>query len=153
MNKAAKQTMIFLVAVFMMLCSAGAALTSQQVNAYYKKMDAHNKDLLQIGKAIRNADDVLLVGNLSDLVNFNMVQLENIEDLQLIESLIENEADRKRVKPVISRRIKLVAVGIDGSIRQLNLYVAHLKSQAVLATAMKVREDLHELKELLLSAD
>jgi hypothetical protein len=90
MNKAAKQTMIFLVAVFMMLCSAGAALTSQQVNAYYKKMDAHNKDLLQIGKAIRNADDVLLVGNLSDLVNFNMVQLENIEDLQLIESLIEN---------------------------------------------------------------
>ena len=68
----------------------------------------------------------------------------------LIDSLIQNESDKQRVKLVISMRIKAIADGIDLTIKFANQNMARTNSPAVVATATKLKDDLRELKELLL---
>lgn len=148
MTRCIKFVAIVLAAMFASHCFAIAAFTSQQVAAHEKKWIAHREDLIEIAKNSRG-NDVEIAINLGELANRYTIELAHIQDFLLIEARIRGEADRQRVKPVINARLKFVAEGIDLSIKQINLSLAHLNSQALVATATKMRDDLRTLMELL----
>lgn len=123
--------------------------TSEEVEAYWQKIASHQQDALDIGKNLIGLDMEIQIG-LTNLANPYFDKLTYIQDLLLIDSLVQNEPDRQRIKLVISRRIKAIANGIDLTIKFANENMAHAKSPAVVATASRLRDDLRELKELLL---
>jgi hypothetical protein len=135
-----------------MLCPALGAPTSQQVAGYERRLKSHQDDLIVIARNVRDRDAEIAI-NLIELAHLYSVELAHVQDLLLIDSLIQGEADRRRVKTVTGARIKSVADGIDLSIKKVNLGLARLNSQAVVTTATKIRDDLRALKELLLSSD
>ena len=67
-----------------------------------------------------------------------------------IESLIQSEADKGKIEPIISRRVEQLANEIDTHIKIINTAMLGIHNRAVIDIAAKVKDDLRELKQLLL---
>ena len=76
--------------------------------------------------------------------------LDHIQDLLAIESLIQSEADKGKIEPIISRRVEQLANEIDTHIKIINTAMLGIHNRAVIDIAAKVKDDLRELKQLLL---
>lgn len=129
-----------------------ATPTSQQVSVFQTNMQNHQEDLLAItgtGKTAVDGNDAEIAINLLDLVNQYSVQLEHIQELLLIDSSVKTPEDRKRIKPIIDRGFKAVSTRIEISLKQVNLSIAHAKHQGIIATAVRLRDHLRELKGVL----
>jgi len=152
MKKITGLVIIVLAAMSATLCSAVAATTPQQVAIFEKKLKVHQEDLIEISRNLSRSDAEIAI-SMIDLTNRYSIELAHIQDLLLIGSLIQGEDDKRRVKPVISSRIESVADGIGLSIKQVNLSLGHLNSQPIIATVIKIRDDLRGLKEILLGSE
>jgi len=76
-------------------------------------------------------------------------KVEHIRDLRLIESQVQNEADKTKIELIISSRIKALVDDVDPAVNVINKSTAVLHSNAALLIASKLKDDLRELKELL----
>jgi hypothetical protein len=148
MSKAISAVGVIAIVLFNTAYSSIGAPTSQEIANYQKKMLSHREDLLEMGTNIRGLSQEIAI-NLSNLAARYSGELAHIQDLLSIQSLVQARADRERILPVINRSVRRVAEGIDLSIREVNLGISHLESQSIIATAVKLREDLRALKEVL----
>ena len=122
-----------------------AALTT-----YAKKMDSYGSDLIDIGKGLTGLDQHI-ASKLAELVASTHLEITHVQDLVLIESLLQDDGDKRRIKPILSARIKTVTGGIDLSIKRVNLSLSGLKSPAVVTAATTLKDDLRALQALLSS--
>ena len=104
--------------------------------------------ILETGKNLAGLDKAI-EQELIDLATQYSIQLTHIQDLLLIESVIQNDADRQRIHSIISFRLKVIADVIELSIKRANIEIADSHSQIISGIATKLRDDLRELKELL----
>jgi hypothetical protein len=148
MSKAISAVGVIAIVLFNTAYPSIGAPNSQEIANYQKKMLSHREDLIEIGTNIRGLSQEIAI-NLSNLAARYSGELAYIQDLLSIQSLVQARADRERILPVINRSIRRVAEGIDLSIREVNLSISHLESQSIIATAVKLREDLRALKEVL----
>jgi len=119
----------FALIVAMIISSWTFAASRDEVATYEKKMIAHREDLTQIAPNVSSELDKEIAISLIDLTTRASIQLTHIQDLLAIDSLVQNEADRERIKPVISTGIRSVANGIDSSIDDVNRKMGFLKNQ------------------------
>ena len=129
-----------------------AAPASQEISVFQTKMQNHEEDLLGItrtGNVAIGRNDTEIAINLIDLVNLYSIQLEHLQELLLLNSTVKTLEDRKRIKPIIDRGFKAVASRIELSIKQVNLSIANAKHQGIIATALKLRDYLRELRGVL----
>lgn len=143
---------VTLVVLCAMPCPSDAAPTSNQILSYQHKMFNNSKDLIDIGKNITGLDQEITI-NLIVIVTESCIELKQIQDFILIESLVKHPDDMKRIKPIIRRNISFFGDQIDLDIKQINLGLSHLNNQAVISTATKLRDDLRELQELLRNSE
>jgi hypothetical protein len=66
-----------------------------------------------------------------------------------IESVIDNEADKRKIQPLIMVQVTSLAAGIDNSVKLINRCMTVTHNQAVIDAASKLKDDLRDLKELL----
>lgn len=130
----------------------------EDIEKYAKAMIDHYQDLITLSRSMRGGDveTTLNYETTQDLMNVASlyeIEMGHLQYLLLIDSLVAHEADRQRIKPEIRRDVREVAGRIDLSIKQVNLDLANLKSQAVIATAVRLRDDLRDLKALLLTGN
>lgn len=123
--------------------------TSQEVKTYWRKMVSHQRDFLDIGKELAALDRIIASEQVA-LAELYAHKLTHIQDLLLIASIVQNEADKQRIKPVIGMSIKFMAEGVNLSIERVNERIAETKNPGSVAQSMKLRDDLRGLKELLL---
>jgi hypothetical protein len=126
------------------------ASKSEQLASYDKKMTSYQEDLNDIGRDLAELDQEIAIA-LIGRAGRTSLQIINVQDLLLIDSLVHDEADKRAIKAVARARMKTVANNIDFSIRDVNHDLTYLKNPAVVATANKFKDDLRGLKELLLT--
>lgn len=126
------------------------AFTRKDVLKYHKAMVTHHGDLLTFLKSVEGLDYEITF-DLWNTAGQYCTALEHVEDFLSIDSLVENEADRQRIKPVINHAVESVLKESHLSIKGVNDYLPRLKNQAVIATAIKLRDDLRDLESLLVT--
>ena len=122
---------------------------ADSVGHYLEKMKAYDVDLLEIGKGATNGFDQRGMLALWDVANEYRIRLRHIQRLVAINQLIQNDADRKHIRPIIDLEITEVAKGIDGGVKEINIQLGNLRSPSLIATADKLKDDLRALKNLL----
>jgi hypothetical protein len=121
----------------------------ENLHSYSNKMISHASDLADIAKGIHGLDQEIAL-KLAKTPERCSVALEHVHDVLVIEAVVQNQDDKERIKPFISLHIKHATEDVELLTRQLNETIGYLTNQAVTATAVKVRDDLHAIKELLL---
>lgn len=72
---------------------------AQELTTYEKKMASYGSDLNDIAKGLAGLDQQI-ASMLIDLAAHNRMQISHVQDLLLIDSLLQDEADRRRIKPI-----------------------------------------------------
>ena len=143
---------ILSVALLFGLPSPSAAETpvtpAEELETYVKKMDSYQSDLNDIAKGLTGLDQEIAI-MLIDQAALNRMQITHARDFLTIESLLQDDGDKSRIKPFISIRIKLIANDIDNSIKRINGGLTYEKNNAVVTIATNLKDDLRALKELL----
>ena len=139
---------IVLAFVFSSLALA-APPTFEEVEAVYQKMSSNVTDSIDIGKHLVGFECELQINLIAHAQGW-LAKVEHVQDMLRIDSIVQNEADRERIRPLISRRLKFMAENVDGTITSANLITANAKSLAVVASANTLKENLRSLKALLL---
>ena len=131
-----------------MLRPATAAPTAEDIAASANKLRSRTLDMVQLSKSLtgREQQDAL---NVAHVASEYHCKTQHIQDLLLISSLVESEADERKIEPIINSRVKTLADTIDTAIKLVNADMAVLHNQAAILSASKLKDDLGELKELL----
>jgi hypothetical protein len=140
---------LILVGSFAILHHACAIPANEKIAAFEHKVDSRGRDLIQLSESL-SARDQQLTWDISHVALEYVGKLQHIQDLLLIDSVVENEADKRRIEPIIRDRVKGLADTVDAAVKLINTDMAAVHNQAVIATAGKLKDDLRELKELLL---
>ncbi len=127
---------------------AGETARANEFAGYLHKMQAYHQDLVETGRRLLGLD-VVINKELINVANEYVVTLNYIQDLLLIESTVEDDNDRRKVRAIISRSFTSTAQGIETSIEVTNLEISDSHNQNIVATATKLRDDLRGLKALL----
>ena len=122
----------------------------QRVDAVHEKLLSTETDLLDmvLGLSGSGLDQDIA----HDLINTSAKHsgdLLHIRTLLQINSLVQNDADKQRIQPIIARDIKSVAGGIKRSVTSVNTNLARIKSPALVTKANKLRDILREIEELI----
>jgi hypothetical protein len=147
-TRTAKLFPAILVGIFATLRVVDSTPPSASIAGAANKMTSRVTDLTQIAEGLKGRDGQLAI-DFGNVAAENRDALHHLQDLLLIESLIQNESDRRKVEPVISNRIENLARHIDRCVEVINRGMPLVHNQALIATAMKLKDDLRELKELL----
>ncbi len=143
---------VVLAVLCFMPCSSSAAPTLKQIADYAKKMNNHMGDFNAIAENT-STGEVVIVLSLRDLARLWFIHVRLVHSILLINSLVQNPEDKERIKPIIDNNLKFIIGAIPLSIKEVNTGCAHVKSQAAIAQATKLRDDLRGLEELLRGFD
>jgi hypothetical protein len=139
---------LILVGTVAMLRAIDATPAAGSIAALSNKMHSRVTDLIQLAETLRGRDQQIAIeiGNVG-AGTFKTLLL--IRDLLLIESLVQNEADKIKIEPIVDSRVKRLAHDIDLDVKLINTGMAGAHNQALIDTASKLKDDLRELQELL----
>lgn len=127
---------------------AEAESTRSEMTEYYMKMRAFEKDLIDLGEYSQGADQAAAIRLIDVAVEYS-TKIDQLRDLLLILTIIENNDDRSRVMPVVVASMKNVAGGIDISLKKINLEMSQTRSNAIISTGNQMKTELRELQKLL----
>lgn len=129
-----------------MVHPACATATAESLAASANKLRSRLTDMTQLAQSLRGPDEQH-AWQLTAVAVESLMSVGHIRDLVLIKSLVENDADKRKIEPIIRGRVKAFVNTVDSSIRVINADIATVHNQAVIATAGKLKDDLRELKE------
>src|SRR5260370_31100758 len=139
---------LILVGLFAMLRAIDATSAAGSIAALSNKMHSRATDLIQLAETLRGRDQQIAIdiGNVG-ADTFKTLQL--IGDLLLIESLVQNEADKRKIEPIVDGRVKRLAHDIDLDVKLINTGMAGAHNQELIDKTKKLKDDLGDLQEFL----
>jgi hypothetical protein len=140
---------LILVALFAVLRAVDATPTEESITRWAKKILSRAEDIRQLGRSLQGPDREIafeLVGIGTDTHK----ALFHIQDLLIIKSQVQNDADKRMIEPIIDSRAKEFTKYIDIDVEMINAGIADAHNRGLIDTASKLKDDLRELKELLL---
>jgi|SRR5437667_8028835 len=139
---------LILVGLFAML-GAVDATPAGSIEGSSNKIRSRVTDLSQFSNSLRGPDQEIAL-DLGHMGERTLRLLDHIKDLLLIESLIQSEADKRKIGPIIDSRAKGLAHDIDADVKMINTAMTYAHNRALIDTASKLKDDLREVQELLL---
>ena len=141
--------LIAVIALALAPLPASAQPSMSEMNECYRKIMAFEKDLIDLGKYSHGVDDKNAALGLIDVASEYATKIDHLRDLLAILTLIKNDDDRNRVKPIVAARMKYIAKGIDISLKRVNLEISQAQSKAIISTGNQMKTELRRLQELL----
>ena len=135
---------LILVGLFAMLATPAGSIEGSS-----NKIRSRVTDLSQFSNSLRGPDQEIAL-DLGHMGERTLRLLDHIKDLLLIESLIQSEADKRKIGPIIDSRAKGLAHDIDADVKMINTAMTYAHNRALIDTASKLKDDLREVQELLL---
>ncbi len=86
---------------------------------------------------------------LSDVATRNREVIWAVTNLLVIYDVISNQADKDKVKPLVTVNLRYYSDKFDGEIKYVNGLISLTKLPGVATDAVSLREDLSETKNLL----
>ena len=106
-----------------MLHHACALPVEENIAAFERKVYSRGQDLIQLSESL-SARDRQPAYNISHVALENSGKLQHIQDLLTIYSLVEDEADKRRIEPIVSDRVKRLADAVDAAVKLINADMA-----------------------------
>ncbi len=140
--------LVVLVGIALAPLSVCAQPSMSEMTDCYTKMMAFRKDLIDLGKYSQGLDVTAAHGLIKVATEYT-TNINHLRDLLLIVTLIKNDDDRNRVKPVVDYRMKNTAEGIDISLEEVNLEISQARSNAIISTSNQMKAELRRLQKIL----
>ena len=119
-----------------------------KLSAYATKMDSYSLQFHQLGNGVTGLD-LTIIASLKAVSERCSIHLLHVRAQLLIQSMVQNDADSARIKPVVSRSIRAFVTDIDRLLKEVNNALAYSKSAAAVAAGNNLKDDLRELKAIL----
>jgi hypothetical protein len=140
---------LILVALFAILRAVDATPTDESITRSAKTILSRAEDILQIGRSLQG-EEKGIAAKLADIGSNTNDAVFHIKDLLFIKSQVQNDADKRMIEGMIDSRAKEFTKIIDLDVKKINVEIAYAHNRALIDAASRLKDDLRELKELLL---